>query len=578
MEAFNALMADVGAVIWHRYVLYAMLATGILFTIWSAFGQYRALTHGTMVIRGAYDDARDPGAINHFQALSAALSGTVGLGNIAGVALAIELGGPGAVFWMWVVGILGMATKMTEVILSMIYRNTEDPDNPHGGPMWVVKKGVEELRPSLAWLGKLVGGLFCVTLLIATITGGNMFQAWNVGEITESYFGVPTVASGIVLAVLVALVILGGVTRIGRVAGSLVPVMVLLYFAAAIWVLAIHINFIPEMFRLIFVSAFTPSEAGGAFVGGALGSALALGMQRALFSSEAGQGSAPIAHAAAKTDEPVREGVVAGLEPFIDTIVVCTLTAFVILSTGVWNRGAEADLVNMPDFQAVEGRAATWTLPDTPVPARSGGAWTGGENVFLVVHGNPLESTGNDQHRFGGVVEIREGRAWIDWSGIESRRRPEARDSGVYVSYPGATLTAMAFDQVQPGLGKWLVTIAVWLFAISTMITNSYYGEQGVVYLFGERGVFLYKYLFCALIIVATAGLIETATELNNFSTLGLGVMLWVNIPIIWIFGFIAMRAYHRYMRSLRSGEMKRNSVIPSLWDLMSGKDVSRKS
>jgi len=575
MDAFNAVMAQIGAIIWHPYVLYLLLATGILFTIWSTFGQYRALTHGVQVIRGAYDDPKDPGAINHFQALSAALSATVGLGNIAGVALAVELGGPGAVFWMWVVGVLGMATKMTEVILAMIYRNTDDPDNPHGGSMWVVKKGLAEFSPSLAWLGKLVGGIFCVTLLVSTVTGGNMFQAWNVGEITENYFGVPSIITGVILAVVVGMVIIGGVKRIGRVAGSLVPFMVILYFLGALWVIGVHIGDIPGIFKAIFVSAFNPHEATGAFVGGALGSALSIGMQRALFSSEAGQGSAPIAHSAVKTDEPVREGVVAGLEPFIDTIVVCTLTALVILCTGVWNRGNEATMPSVPAFQQVAGTSSTWTLPDTPAPARRDATWEGNENVFLVVHADPDGATGNDQYRFPGVIEMREGNTWIDWGNLVSEKQPSVRDNGVYVSYPGATLTAMAFDDVLPGLGKWMVTLAVWLFAISTMISWSYYGEQGVVYLFGERAVLAYKYAFCALIIVATLGLIETATELNNFSTLGTGVMLLANMPIMWIFGFLAMRAYHKYIKELKSGQMERNPELPTIMDIITGRDVN---
>jgi AGCS family alanine or glycine:cation symporter len=576
MDAFNAVLADIAAIVWHPYVLYLLLVTGIVFTIWSGFGQYRALTHGFQVIKGSYDDPSDPGAINHFQALSAALSGTVGLGNIAGVALAVELGGPGAVFWMWVVGILGMATKMTEVILSMLYRNTEDPDNPHGGPMWVVKRAVSEFKPSLSWLGHGIGVLFCITLLVYTITGGNTFQAWNVGEITESYFGIPSIVCGVILAIIVGLVIIGGVKRIGRVAGSLVPIMVLLYLLAAIFVMVTHWEILPSLFAQIFISAFSPEEASGAFVGGAMGSALSFGMQRALFSSEAGVGSAPIAHSAAKTDEPVREGVVAGLEPFIDTLVVCTMTALVILSSGTWERGAEATLDPAPVVQQVEGSDNRWTLPDMEAPARdeATGEWTGGENVFLVVHADLNDNTENDQYRFPGAVEMRNGTAWIDWGTLKASQPPEPREPGVFVSYPGATLTAMSFDTVLPGLGKWLVTVAVWLFAISTMITWSYYGEQGIVYLFGERAVMPYRYAYCAIIIIATLGLIETATELNNFSALGTGVMLWVNIPIMWVFGFLAMRAYKKYIRELKAGRMPKNPNAPSLMDVILGRDV----
>ena len=203
MELFNAILASIGTVLWHPYVLYALLSTGVVLTIVSGFCQYRALTHGTKVLRGAYDDPNDPGAINHFQALSAALSATVGLGNIGGVAIAIALGGPGAVFWMWVVGFFGMAIKFTEVTLSMLYRNTDDPDNPHGGPMWVVDKGLRRINPKLGGLARFLGVLFCITLLVSTVTGGNMFQAWNVAGLTEQYFGVPGVATGIFMAIIV---------------------------------------------------------------------------------------------------------------------------------------------------------------------------------------------------------------------------------------------------------------------------------------------------------------------------------------------------------------------------------------
>ena len=218
MEAINEVINAINAITFSNITVYALLFTGVVFTIWSGFGQYRALTHGVQVVRGKYDDKNDPGAINHFQALSAALSATVGLGNIGGVAIAVGLGGPGAIFWMWVIGLLGMSLKMTEVTQSMLYRNTDDPENPHGGPMFVVKKGFEKW--GLGGLGTVFGGLFVLTLLVSAVTGGNMFQAWNVADITKTYFDIPQVATGIVLTVLVGLVIIGGVKRIGAVAGA----------------------------------------------------------------------------------------------------------------------------------------------------------------------------------------------------------------------------------------------------------------------------------------------------------------------------------------------------------------------
>ncbi len=567
-----AFLTTLNGIIWHDAVLIILLGTGVVFTIWSGFGQYRALTHGVLVLRGSYDDPNDPGVISHFQALSAALSATVGLGNIGGVALAIALGGPGAIFWMWIVGIFGMAIKLTEVSLSMLYRNTDDPDNPHGGPMWVVSKGLTRLNPSLAPLGGFIGGLFCITLLVSTVTGGNMFQAWNVGEITEEYFGIPSIVSGMVLAVLVGMVIIGGIKRIGAVAGRLVPIMVTMYLLAGTYVLITNAGDIPAMFALIVRSAFLPQEMTGAFIGGTAGYAFLFGMKRALFSNEAGQGSSPIAHSAAKTDEPVREAVVAGLEPFIDTIVVCTFTALVILSTGIWNRAPEAQFNVAPDV--IPMGTAMWSLETLPAPERVDDVWGEGDVVFMIVNADPNPQSANDAHRLEGRMLNQNGGLVIEWGTLASNSRPRVENTGVYATYVGATLTAKAFDSVTPGLGKWLVTLAVWLFALSTMISWSYYGEQGVVFLFGERMVLAYKFIYCALIIVATWGFIESDADLDNLTGFGTGVMLWANVPIMWVFGRQAMRAYHDYIDRLKTGKMGPDHPPPTLEDLISRRDV----
>ncbi|MDH3977597.1 MAG: amino acid carrier protein [Gammaproteobacteria bacterium] len=573
MSTFDSFLGTINSILWHDSVLFLLLGTGILFTLWSGICQYRALTHGLHVIRGVYDDPDDPGAINHFQALSAALSATVGLGNIGGVALAIALGGPGAIFWMWVVGFFGMATKLTEVTLSMLYRNTEDPDNPHGGPMWVIDKALSKKSPALGKLGKVIGVIFCITLLISTATGGNMFQAWNVGVITESYFGIPSVATGIILAVIVGMVIIGGIKRIGKVAGSLVPIMLALYILAGLYVLGVNIDKIPAMFSLILTAAFSPVEATGAFIGGTMGYAFLFGMKRALFSNEAGQGTSPIAHSAAKTNEPVREGIVAGLEPFIDTLVVCTITALVILSTGVWNRDADGRLDEFMDLtQNIEGN---WTLNTFGMPDDSSLGWTAGENVFVLVHGDANPQSGNDLHRLDGTITADADGAWdIIWGSIESSTTPTLAGTEIFTSYVGATLTARAFDTVVPGLGKWLVTIAVWLFAISTLISWSYYGEQGIVYLAGEGAVLTYKLVFCSLTIVATLGFLKTDAQLDNLTGFGTGVMLFVNVPIMWLLGRQAMLAYKNYTRRLDTSRMGPEHKPPSLEDLMSGRDV----
>ncbi len=636
LKAFNHALDALNTVIWHNYVLYIVMGTGVLFTLWSVFCQYRALTHGVQVIRGVYDDKNDPGAINHFQALSAALSATVGLGNIGGVALAIALGGPGAVFWMWMIGLAGMALKTTEVTLSMIYRNTDDPDNPHGGPMFVAKKALAQAEregrkgigratgivfalvsigagalwhvaasPSTqasvigfavtgvlalvflglgffktAAVGAFVGGVFCVTLLVSTITGGNMFQAWNVADITHQYFQVPQVMTGIILAVLVGMVIIGGIKRIGAVAGRLVPVMCGMYLVAAIYVLLMNFSKIPDMFALIFREAFSPTDAQGAFLGGTAGYAFLWGMKRALFSSEAGQGSSPIAHSAAKTDEPVREAVVAGLEPFIDTLVVCTLTTMVILSSGVWNRGPDVKFAtDASSIAAVKTDDGAWTLPPTPLDADSAAdTLHEGLDVFTVIEAGKNRDTGLNLHRLEGSLR-KQGDTWVvEWDTHEddpSLAAVRLHQDGVFFDYKGASLTARAFDMTTPGLGMWLVSIAAWLFAVSTMISWSYYGEQGVVYLFGERFVLPYKLLYCVVIVVATVpSLIRSDAELDALTSLGTGVMLWANIPIMLVFGGVAMAAYHDYFRRYKRGEMTPPHEAPPITEVVEGHDV----
>ncbi len=567
MGDFSNLLATLNHYIWHEYVLYAIVGTGVLFTIWSGFSQFRALRHGPAVVRGVYDDPDDPGAINHFQALSAALSATVGLGNIGGVALAIALGGPGAMFWMWVIGFLGMSIKLTEVTMTMLYRNTDDPDNPHGGPMWVAEKALR--RRNLGGVGRAIGVVFCVMLLVSTTTGGNMFQAWNVGELTEEYFGVPSWMCGIVLAIAVGAVIIGGIKRIGKVTATLVPFMCALYLLAGTWVLAIHVTEIPAMLVLIVKSAFFPTEASGAFIGGTAGAAFVFGMKRAIFSNEAGQGSSPMAHAAAKTDEPVREGIVAGLEPFIDTIVVCTFTALIILSTGIWNRAPDDPLPVMP---AVESTSGGWQFEDTQV---AGEEWREGERVVLIVAAHERDG-GFDQYRLEGTVTRSAIGYLVRWDPLESDVEPRIVGDGLYRSYVGAALTAKAFDSVTPGLGKWLITVAAWLFAISTIISWAYYGEQGVVFLAGEKPVLAYRIVYCVLVFVATLGFIESAADLDNFTGVGTGVLVCANIPICWFFGYQAMRAYKDYIARLESGKMGPDHPPPSLDDLLSGRDVRK--
>ncbi|MBT8077515.1 MAG: amino acid carrier protein [Gammaproteobacteria bacterium] len=562
MGDLSSILATINAVLWNETWIYVIAGTGVLFTVWSGFCQYRALSHGPKVLRGAYSDPSDPGAINHFQALSAALSGTVGLGNIGGVALAITLGGPGAIFWMWIVAIMGMSIKLTEVTLSMLYRNTHDPDNPHGGPMWVADKAFSRLKPELKWLGKTLAVLFSLCVMLSSITGGNMFQAWNVADVTNEYFGVAGWISGAVLTAVVAAVIVGGIKRIGAVAGTLVPVMVFFYVIAGFFVLFTHYDRIPSMLALIVTSAFTPTDASGAFIGGTVASAFLFGMKRAVFSNEAGQGSSAIAHSAVKTNEPVREGLVAGLEPFIDTIVVCTFTALIILSTGIWNRAPDAGFTSLPQ---ISGSESNWSFSQTRV---SGDEWRDAEPVLLIVEGEENPSTGHSRHRIAGSVAAVGNEFVITWQDYSGTEKPRFTSDGFYKDHVGATLTAKAFDTVTPGLGKWLITIASWLFAISTIIAWGYYGEQGVTYIAGEKWIPAFNVVYCLLTFVATLGHIKTSADLDNLTGIGLGVIIYTNLPILWIFGYQAMRAYRDYVARLKSGKLDTDEPPPTLDEL----------
>jgi AGCS family alanine or glycine:cation symporter len=567
MESLMQFIDKINEVLWDNSVLYILLGVGVLFTVWTVLGQYKALTHGVAVIRGVYDRKDDPGAINHFQALSAALSATVGLGNIGGVAIAIALGGPGAVFWMWIVGFFGMAIKMTEVTQSMLFRNTDDPDNPHGGPMWVASVGLAKFHPALKPLGIFIGGVFCITLLISTITGGNMFQSWNVAEVTEMNFGVPGAVTGVILAVLVGLVIVGGIKRIGAVAGRLVPFMCAIYLLMGLVVILMTIDQLPGAFAAIFKGAFNPTEGQNAFVGGTVGYAFLMGMKRALFSNEAGQGSAPIAHSAAKTDEPAREGVVAGLGPFIDTIVVCTMTALVIIMSGAWNRTPEGTHESTAITYSLVDEG--WTISTPPLP--EGESWReGSEKVYCVLEA----SDGSSRERLTGNVTLVDDAFIVDWNTSDSfKEQPKMLDNGVYANLPGASLTSHAFDRIIPESGRWLVTLAAWLFAISTMISWSYYGEQGIVFLLGNWAVLPYKVIYCLLAVVATVGIITTDAALDALTGLGTGVMLFANVPIMLIFGYASMKVYHKYIARLKAGKFPKHDA-PSIEDVVSGHDV----
>ncbi len=561
--------------LWSLPTFITLLALGVLFTIWTKFIQFRALTHGVSVLQGRYDDKSDPGAINHFQALSAALSGTVGLGNIGGVALAISMGGPGALFWMWVTGFLGMAIKAMEVTLAMIYRDVSDPDNPRGGAMYVVTRGLGAdkgpVGKALAWL---LAAFFCLTVLLATMTGGNMFQSANVAMITTQYFGVPGVVTGIILAVGTGVVILGGIQRIGEVAGRLVPLMCGLYLLSGLAVLVVKSADVPALLALVVREAFSPTTAKGAFLGATAWFGLTTGLRRALFSNEAGQGTSPMAHAAAKTREPVREGVVAGLEPFVDTCVVCTLTALVILVTGTWNRepiGSFQGPISVVTENAktrINGPTSIDALPKS----KAGESWSAGQGFFLIGEvPEPQKNTGTTLVKIKGKVAASEnGSLVIRWDDNPPANAKVQADQAVYGDLLGAALTGLAYDRAIPGLGKYMVTIVCWMFAYSTLISWSFYGETASVFLFGRWSIMPYRLIYClATAAITLPGMIETEKDLGNLSDLGSGFMLVANVPIILVMAPKAIAAIREYLRKLDSGAFGSGQAPKSVVDVV---------
>ncbi len=329
LETFNEFLSVFVGYVWGLPLVVTLVGAGLLFTISLGFIQFRGFRHAIDVVRGKYDNPDDPGEISHFQALCTALSATVGLGNIAGVAFAIKAGGPGAVFWMILVGLVGMSTKFVESSLAIMYRRVDEKGVVHGGPMHYIEIGMGKAFKPLA----VAFAFFCIC---GSFGAANMFQANQVASIMSGQFGISTLLVGLVLAILTAVVIIGGVKRIARVTEKLIPLMALIYVFGALVVLLAHISDLPALIAMIFTDAFTGTAAIGGFAGAAVKVVLIQGVRRACFSNEAGLGSAAIAHSAAMTNEPIREGIVASLGPFIDTVVICTMTALVILISGAW--------------------------------------------------------------------------------------------------------------------------------------------------------------------------------------------------------------------------------------------------
>ncbi len=553
METFDQIISWLVDLIWNTpeampAMVVILLAFGIYITVRLGFIQIRRFGHGLKVVTGFYDDPEDEGDINHFQALTTALSATVGIGNIAGVALAIHYGGPGALFWMWVTALFGMAIKFTEVTLAQEYRGTNPDGTVSGGPMYYIERGLGE---NWKWLAVS----FAVTAAICAFLTGNAVQANTVADVMKTDFQIPVWITGLITASLVAAVVLGGIKRIGKVTSRLVPFMGILYVLGALVILLIHYDAVIPSLVAIVSNAFNPT-AGALGVGsGALIFTLSYGVQRGLFSNEAGQGSAPIAHSAAKTDQPVREGVVALLEPFIDTLIICTMTGLVIISTGAWDMQHKssidptADIVSYTYTETTDG---TSQAGDAPVIYFEDGLPTNGEMTHYEA---PVDTMFTDEAYttpFNGRIELSPRQNENSFRGVAVYSSDDTQLSNLHggVVQNGAPLTAAAFERglapIIPG-GGFLVTFAVLLFAISTSISWSYYGDRAAQYLFGFESIFWYRLAFVGMHFF---GAVVTLTTIWAFGDVMLGLMAFFNIIALFALSGVAYKITKKYFEN----------------------------
>ncbi|MFT5925039.1 MAG: AGCS family alanine or glycine:cation symporter [Paraglaciecola sp.] len=537
MEAFHNLLKSMdgmlGGAWWFPYVL---LGTGLFFTIYLKFPQVRYFKHAWKVVTGKYDKADAPGDTTHFRALTTALSGTVGTGNIGGVAFALFLGGPAALFWMWATAFFGMTTKFVEVTLSHKYRDKTPDGTMAGGPMYYMDK-----RLNMKWLAVA----FAIATVISSFGTGNLPQSNSIATSIEATFGFDPLIVGSVLGILLALVILGGITRIAAVTSKIVPLMALIYIIGAFTVIFANIENVGPAFVSVFSDVFTGSAATGGFLGATIAYAFNRGVNRGLFSNEAGQGSAPIAHAAAKTDEPVAEGMVSILEPFIDTIIICTITGLVILSSGVWkekhlNTFDRTDMYilagdymesNESDRQTlytyindVEGHGVTQFTGEIQVV--NGKAVSKGFTIFNArsFADNVVFSLGDPDDIYTGTLKV------VDGSLLKNNII--VRGESLIHS---ASLTALAFTKGFFGeSGKYIVSIGLLLFAFSTAIAWSYYGDRAMTYLLGPRSVMPYRVVYVAGFVWAA---VSDTTLVWTLSAVAIVVMTLPNL-----FGIFLLR------------------------------------
>ena len=462
-----------------------LLGTGVWLTIRLGLVQFRYFWHGIKVASGKYDDPDAEGDVTHFQALTTALSATVGIGNIAGVALAIHWGGPGAIFWMWVTAILGMATKFTEVTLAQHFRKIDASGAVQGGPMYYIEGGLGKKWKPLAIF-------FAFALTMAALITGNAIQANTAADLMQTIFNIPPLVTGAVTATLVGLVIIGGIKRISSITQILAPVMAILYVSGGFLVLFYNTDAIFPAFQLIFAEAFNPTAGVAGTGAGVFLQTLLWGVRRGLFSNEAGQGSAPIAHSAAKTDQPVSEGVVALLEPFIDTILICTITALTIITTGVWQKTTPTRI----DFSA--GDVSYVQVEDSrfqPITVNE-------DSRLTIENGNqtnnPIQLAWHEVPPIqlfvdSAMTRIFNGEILPTKNIAIDKNKTEYTHLYGEAVENGAPLTMWAYSSALGNMGIFIVVLCVLLFGISTAISWSYYGDRCMTYVFGVQAILPYR-------------------------------------------------------------------------------------
>ena len=547
MEQFNSFLVLLDSNLSGSWWFPALLiGTGVYFTIYLGFPQFKYFKSAFNIVSGKANNTETDGETTGFQALTTAMSGAVGTGNIGGVALAIWTGGPAAIFWMWITAIFGMTTKFVEVTLGHKYRTKLKDGSISGGPMYYIEQGL-----NMKW----VAILFAFLMMITAIGSGNMPQINNIALVMNTEFAVPKLFTGLFLGTLLWIIIIGGIKRIASVASKIIPIMGLIYFGGALIILIENYQNIIPSFNAIFAQVFTGSAAMGGFLGASFAMSLKYGVARGLYSNEAGQGSSPIAHASSK-NKSIDQGVVSILEPFIDTLVVCTVTALVILSSNVWTEkfdtnfsktdmivlnGSYSDKLNEDNSFVYPNQINELTKYVQNIDS-SVEEFNGMLNVedgkilnnnITVIH---LRSIAEDivvrdatKHLFNGSINIDNGKA-KDAVTFEGKSLVSS-----------AELTAKAFSNgILGDYGGKLVAIALLLFAFSTAITWCYYGDRSTAYIFGEKGVIWYRnfYVLCFIL----AAVIDTTVVWN---------IAYVVVALVSIPNLIAMFVLRKEMKLL---------------------------